>query len=126
MDGGERSTGARERGLDVELRVRDLVRALDFAREVLGARVVSSGAGVAVLRAGASQWTLRADGEKDPLREIAALVVRRGAGIALHVAVADPSAAEARARELGGSVVAPRHVSDRDGYVWVLEGPERA
>lgn len=93
---------------------------------MLGAEIASTADGVAVLRAGHAQWTLREDREGDPLREVTALVVRRGAGVALRVVVADAGVAEARARELGGTVIAPRHVSDRDGYVWVLGGPARS
>jgi predicted enzyme related to lactoylglutathione lyase len=124
-----------KRGIEVELLVRELELSIRFARVVLGAEVVSSANGVAVLRAGGSRWTMRSDAEGGELREIAALVVRRGAGVALHVEVADVDAAAAKAREEGGHVLfAARdtgrgtraaHVVDRDGYVWVVEARAR-
>lgn len=119
------------RGPSLRIHVRELARALEFQRAVLGVDIVSMDERGAVLRSGEAVWALVVDAasELPVLREIASFVVRRGAGIEIVVEGLDPATVEARARAAGHGVLAPvhaardgaieTHVVDRDGYVWV-------
>jgi hypothetical protein len=129
MDGKKTTQDPHANGLAVRLLVRDLENAVLFQREVLGARVAGAGAGEALVHGAGGTWRLRADRSEavGALRDIVALVVRRGAGIELRVNVADPAACETRARELGFGVLTPvrdvggvleTQLVDGDGYVW--------
>ena len=134
MDGNPTSRVSNANGLAVLLLVRDLESAVLFHREVLGARVEGAGEGEALVHGAHGTWRLRADRLETVrvLRDIVALVVRRGAGIELRVQVEDPAACEARARELGFGVLMPARdvggslealLVDGDGYVWVAHAP---
>ena len=124
-------TDALRPGPELRLQVRDLEAALHFAREVLGARTTQLAPGVVVVSRGGAHWTLVADAActSPVMRELAGLVVRRGAGIEFVVAQLDPDELEARARRAGFGVLtaaqpAPdgtreARIVDRDGYVWL-------
>jgi catechol 2,3-dioxygenase-like lactoylglutathione lyase family enzyme len=119
------------RGLTVNLLVRDIERALVFQREVLGAVVVYSDPDFAVLSANGAEWSLHADHAYDrhPLGKLPE--GDRGVGAELRLHGRDPDEAEAAARRLGFTLVAPAqdkphglretHVADPDGYVWVAD-----
>ena len=89
------------RGLSINLLVRDIPRALAFAREVLGVEPVYSDPDFAVLRHGPSEWMLHADHtyRDHPLHGSLAADDPRGIGAEIRLHDTDPDAAEAAARE---------------------------
>jgi catechol 2,3-dioxygenase-like lactoylglutathione lyase family enzyme len=122
-------------GLTVNLLVRDIARAVDFARDVLGAQVVYADPDIAVLAAHGAQWLLHADHTYDrhPLGAQVAGRGRRGLGIELRLHGCDPDAAETAARAHGFEVLASAAdkphglreavIVDADGYAWVPDTP---
>lgn len=122
-------------GLSVNLLVRDIERALVFAREVLGATVVYADADFAVLRHAGAEWMLHADHTylDHPLHGSLAAGDARGVGAELRLHGRDPDAAEAAARAhgftvLAGSMDKPHglrecHLVDDEGYVWAPDIP---
>ncbi len=133
MSGAE--YGRSLRGLSLNLLVRDVAAALAFQREVLGAEVVYQDADFAVLRAQGSEWMLHADHTYDqhPLHPSLASGRERGLGAEVRLHGVDPDRAEAAARRLGFTVLAPAadkphglreaYVLDPDGYLWVPDLP---
>ncbi len=127
--------GRRLRGLTLNLLVRDIERALPFHREVLGADVVYSDPDFAVLRRGETDWNLHADHayDKHPLYPVLTTGPARGVGAELRLHGRDPDEAEAAARRLGFTVLAPAtdkphglreaYLLDADGYLWVPDVP---
>jgi len=123
------------RGLSVNLLVRDVARAVAFAREVLGAEAVYADADFAVLRRGAAEWMLHADHTyaDHPLLALTGDGALRGAGLEIRLHDHDPDAAAAKAAALGYSVLAgaadkphglrEAYIADPDGYVWVPDRP---
>ena len=123
------------RGLTVNLLVRDVARALPFHQEVLGAEVVYHDPDFAVLRRDGVEWMLHADHTYDqhPLHPTLTSGRARGIGAELRLHGRDPDAAEAAARRLGFSVLAPAadkphglreaFLLDADGYLWVPDVP---
>ena len=126
-------------GLSINLLVRDIDRAVAFAREVLGAELVHGDADFAVLRfaakGAAAEWMLHADHTygDHPLLAMTGDGALRGAGIELRLHGCDPDAAAARAERRGDPVLAPAadkphglreaYLVDPDGYVWVPDVP---
>jgi len=120
-------------GLSLNLIVRDIEQALAFQRDVLGATVVYSDADFAVLRGCDSEWMLHADHTylDHPMTGLLADSAGRGAGAELRLHGCDPDRAEAAARLLGFTVLAPAadkphglreaYLLDQDGYVWVAD-----
>ena len=144
------------RGLTLNLLVRDITAALAFHREVLGADIVYSDPDFAVLRwegppegrdgpraAGPGrpgdlvEWMLHADHayDKHPLHASLTGGLARGIGAELRLHGRDPDDAEAAARRLGFTVLAPAtdkphglreaYLIDADGYCWVPDMPVR-
>lgn len=123
------------KGLTLNLLVRDVPAALPFHREVLGAEVVYHDADFAVLRAQGSEWMLHADHTYDqhPLHPILTSGRDRGVGAEMRIHGVDPDRAEAAARRLGCTVLAPAadkphglreaFILDPDGYLWVPDLP---
>ena len=123
------------RGLSLNLLVRDIPRALAFAREVLGVEPVYSDPDFAVLRHGPSEWMLHADHtyRDHPLHGSLAADGPRGIGAEIRLHDTDPDAAEAAACERGdpilaGSMDKPHGVRevfilDPDGYLWAIDHP---
>ena len=121
--------------LTVNLLVKDIAAALDFQREVLGARVVYADPDFAVIAGYGAEWMLHADHTYDrhPLGATVAGTHRRGTGIELRVHGCDPDRAEAAARARGFAVIASAadkphglrevFLADGDGYVWVPDVP---
>ena len=125
------------RGLTVNLLVRDVGAALPFHREVLGAEVVYHDPDFAVLRRGDAEWMLHADHTYDhhPLHPALTSGRARGLGAEIRLHGLDPDVAEAAARRLGYTVLAPAtdkphglreaYLLDADGYLWVPDVPRR-
>ncbi|MBI2468162.1 MAG: VOC family protein [Candidatus Rokubacteria bacterium] len=127
--------GSSLRGLTLNLLVRDVAAALPFHREVLGAEVVYSDPDFAVLRRDGAEWMLHADHayDKHPLHTSWTRGLTRGVGAELRLHGRDPDHAEATARRLGFTVLAPAtdkphglreaYLLDADGYCWVPDVP---
>lgn len=123
------------RGLTLNLLVRDVSTALPFYRDVLGAEVIYSDPDFAVLRYREAEWMLHADHtyQQHPLITSMGGDPKRGLGAELRLHDCDPDQAEAAARRLGFTVVAPAadkghglrevYLLDRDGYLWVADSP---
>lgn len=122
-------------GLSINLLVQDLDKALLFQRQVLGVKIVYSDPDFAVLEGYGGEWMLHADHtyENHPLAMVATGARRRGAGVELRLHGCDPDEAEAAARRLGFTVLAPASsrphgmreafLVDPDGYIWVADVP---
>ena len=123
------------RGLTLNLLVRDVARALPFHQEVLEAEVVYHDPDFAVLRRDGVEWMVHADHTYDqhPLHATLTSGRARGIGAELRLHGRDPDAAEAAARRLGFTVLAPAadkphglreaFLLDADGYLWVPDVP---
>jgi len=123
------------KGLRVNLIVRDVARAIDFARTVLAASVVYADPDFAVLRHDGAEWLLHADHtyDKHPLYGSLSSGDVRGIGAELRLHGRDPDAAEAAARQAGYTVLAgsmdkphglrEAYILDTDGYCWVPDVP---
>ncbi len=119
------------KGLGLNLLVTDVAATLPFQTQVLDATVVYSDPDFAVLGRGAAVWMLHADHtyRDHPLCGSLSPDMPRGIGAELRLYDRDPDDAEAKARELGFTVLAGamdkahglREVSiiDGDGYLWV-------
>jgi uncharacterized glyoxalase superfamily protein PhnB len=122
-------------GLGLNLIVRDMAEAVQFARTVLAADIIYADADFAALRAQGSQWMLHADHTylDNPLIGILGGAQSRGAGVELRLYGADPDLVEARARAhghvvLAGAIDKPHGlresmIIDPDGYVWIPSLP---
>ena len=118
-------------GLTVNLLVRDIDRAVMFAREVIGGSVVYSDPDFAAVEGFGCRWCLHADHTYDrhPLSGSLAETRVRGIGVELRLIGCDPDAAEKRARANGFEVLAgaldkphglrEAYLLDADGYCWV-------
>jgi hypothetical protein len=119
------------RGLGFNLLVTDVSRAVAFATEVLGATSFYDDADFAALRWNGHDFMFHADHayRDNALSGIVAGLEARGAGVELRLYGCDPDVAEAKARELGftvlaGSIDKPHGlreciILDDDGYAWV-------
>jgi len=111
--------------------VTDVPRAVAFATEVLGATPFYHNEDFAALRWNGQDFMFHADRSYrgHPLSGVVAGVDARGAGVELRLYGCDPDRAEAKARELGFTVLAgsidKAHglrecvILDDDGYAWV-------
>jgi catechol 2,3-dioxygenase-like lactoylglutathione lyase family enzyme len=123
------------KGLSVNLLVKDIARAVGFAREVLGASLIYADADFAVLRRGSGEWMLHADHtySSHPILSLTSDGALRGVGIELRLHDHDPDAAVIAATRLGYTVLAPAadkphglreaYIADPDGYIWVPDRP---
>lgn len=119
------------KGLGFNLLVSDVPRAVLFATEVLGATSFYDTADFAAMRWQGHEFIFHADRSYrgHPLLGVVQGVEGRGAGVELRIYDCDPDRAEARARELGFTVLAgsvdKAHglrvcvILDDDGYAWV-------
>lgn len=126
------------RGLSINLLVKEVPRAIAFAREVLGATLVYGDADFAVLRRGGAEWMLHADHTygNHPLLALTGDGALRGAGVEIRLHDHDPDGAAAKAESLGYTVLAgaadkphglrEAYIADPDGYIWVLDSPLKA
>ena len=122
-------------GFGVNLLVENVQRSVDFQTRVLGAEVVYADPDFAVLRAYGGEWMMHADHtyQDHPLKGSLVPEMVRGIGVELRVHGCDPDAAEAKARELGYTVLAgamdkphglrEAYLLDADGYLWVPDVP---
>ncbi len=123
------------KGFGINLLVEDMERAISFQTGVLKAEVVYSDPDFAVLRGYGAEWMLHADHTyKDhPLHGSLSPEIPRGIGVELRLHDCDPDAAEARAVDLGYTVLAgsmdkphglrEAYLLDDDGYLWVPDVP---
>lgn len=123
------------KGLGFNLLVTDMARAVTFATQVLGATSVYHNEDFAALRWQGQDFIFHSDRSYrgHPLSGIVAGLEARGAGVELRLYGCDPDRAEARARELGFTVLAGAidkgHglrecvILDDDGYAWVPTAP---
>ena len=118
--------------------VRDMDRAVQFHREVLGVDVVYSDPDITIVAWQGQQWMIHSDHtyDKHPLTGYMAGVDVRGVGAEFRLHGRDPDEAEAAARALGCEILdASRdqpdhglreaHIIDFEGYVWVPDVPLR-
>lgn len=124
-------------GIGLNLLVADIEAAARYQAAVLEARVDYWDRDFAILRAQGSVWMLHSDRSyrNHPLSGIAKAAEGRGAGAELRLYGCDPDAAEARARALGGTVLAgaadkphgvrEAYLLDPEGYCWVPTVPKR-
>jgi catechol 2,3-dioxygenase-like lactoylglutathione lyase family enzyme len=129
------------RAFGVNLLVRNMQKAVDFQRDVLGATVVYGDPDFAVLRrelpGGTAEWMLHADHAygDHPLLALTGDNALRGVGVELRLHGVDPDAAASAAHRLDYTVLAPpadkphglreAYIVDPDGYVWVPDVPLR-
>ena len=123
------------RGLSINLLVKEVPRAIAFAREVLGATLVYGDADFAVLRRDGAEWMLHADHTygNHPLLALTGDGALRGAGVEIRLHDHDPDGAAAKAESLGYTLLAgaadkphglrEAYIADPDGYIWVLDSP---
>ena len=123
------------KGFGVNLLVASVERAREFHREVLAAEEVYHDPDFAVYRGSGAEWMLHADHtySDHPLKGSLGPDIPRGIGVELRLHGRDPDAAEARARELGHTVLAgamdkphglrEAYIVDGDGYLWVPDVP---
>jgi catechol 2,3-dioxygenase-like lactoylglutathione lyase family enzyme len=118
-------------GFGVNLIVNDLARSVSFAAEVLGAKVFFQKEGFAAMRLSGQNFmfhakeTYRGNALHGTLEETAP----KGIGVELRCYEADPDAAEAKARDLGytvlaGSIDKPHGlrecvILDDEGFAWL-------
>ena len=128
-------------GFSFNLLVRNVAKAIDFQREVLGAVVVYNDSDFAVLRralpGGTVEWMLHADHTygDHPLLALTGDNALRGVGVELRLHGLDPDEAASTAHKLDYTVLqAPAdkphglreaYIVDPDGYVWVPDVPIR-
>lgn len=118
-------------GIGINLLVRDMPRALEFARVVLQVEVRHATDQFAALQRGSAQFMLHTDDtfRGNALFGLLAGGEARGLGVELRIYDLDPDAAEARARDhgftvLAGSMDKPHGlrecmILDDEGYLWV-------
>jgi hypothetical protein len=125
------------RGIGFNLLVRDVPRAVRFAAEVLGATSFHDDEDFAALRWNGADFMFHADHayRGNPLLGVVGGVEGRGAGVELRLYGCDPDEAEARARQLGFTVLAGAMdkphglrecvILDDEGYAWVPSVPAK-
>ena len=125
------------RGLGFNLLVTDVARAVGFATEVLGATSFHDDEDFAALRWNGADFMFHADHtyRGNPLLGVVGGVEGRGAGVELRLYGCDPDEAEARARQLGFTVLAGAMdkphglrecvILDDEGYAWVPSVPAK-
>lgn len=128
------------KGFGVNLLVRDVMRTVAFAREILLAETAIADKDFAVLRHRVNghvlaEWMLHADGtyHSNPLLGLLPESGVRGAGAELRLYHLDPDAAVARAKKLDYVVLMEpadkphgmreTYILDPDGYCWVVSLP---
>jgi uncharacterized glyoxalase superfamily protein PhnB len=116
----------------VNLLVRDVVRSIEFYRDVLAALVHYSDPDFAAIKLAGSDVMLHADHtyEGHPWYTQLASADRRGLGAELRLLGMDPNDVESRARAAGSRIVQTTAtkghgwrevmVEDPDGYVWAV------
>jgi uncharacterized glyoxalase superfamily protein PhnB len=128
------------KGFGVNLLVKDVLRTVDFARDILFAETAIADKDFAVMRQRVggqvlAEWMLHADGtyHSNPLLGLLPENGPRGAGAELRLYHLDPDAAASRAKEKGYVVLMEpmdkphgmreTYILDPDGYCWVVSLP---
>ncbi len=123
--------GHRLRGLGFNLLVRDVPRAVRFARDVLGATSIYDDVDFAAMRLSGADFMFHADHTyaDNPLSGLVRGLEGRGAGVELRVYACDPDLACANARTGGWTVLSAATdkphglreamILDDEGYCWV-------
>lgn len=118
-------------GLGFNLIVKDLPRAIQFATQVLEAKIFFATSNFAAMKLGGQDFMFHADEtyRNNELKGILAGNEARGIGVELRVYGCDPDLAEARARETGFTVLAgsldkphglrEAMILDDEGYLWI-------
>lgn len=119
------------KGFGVNILVKDVLAAVAFEVEVLGAEQVYSDPDFAIMRHDGMEWMLHSDGtyHSNPLLSVTGDGAIRGAGVELRVYNVDPDAAVKRAKERGDHILQEAtdkphglreaYIMDPEGYVWV-------
>jgi len=119
------------KGLTLNIIVKEIEPAVNFAEEVLKATVVYSDPDFAVLSSYGVEWMLHADHTYDmhPMGQTVENDVPRGAGVEFRLHGCDPDVAEQAALENDYVVLSPAtdkghglresYILDQDGYIWV-------
>lgn len=120
------------KGLSINLLVRDLDKALQFQRDVLGTTLIYYDQNFAIAEWQGIQWMIHADHTyaNHALLPYTLPVSVRGAGLEIRLHGCDADLVEERARAHGYEVLVPAknqpphglreaHIVDADGYVWV-------
>ena len=119
------------RGLGFNLIVKDITRSVNFAEQVLGARVFFRTPNFAAMKLSGNDFMYHTDEtyRNNPLSGSLASQEARGVGVELRIYGCDPDIAEAKARESGYTVLAgsldkphglrEAMILDDDGYVWI-------
>ncbi len=119
------------KALTLNILVREIAPALQFAQDVLGAEVVYSDPDFAVVSGYGAEWMLHADHtyDKHPMGRTVAQSGPRGTGVEFRLHGCDPDKAEAAARKGGYELLSPAtdkghgtreaFIRDQDGYIWV-------
>ncbi len=122
-------------GFGVNIIVRDVARAVGFAKDVLGAQVAFQKDGFAAMILDGTAFMFHGDAtyRHNILTGSLASAEARGVGIELRCYSVDPDAAEKRARTLGltvlaGSMDKPHGlrecvIMDEEGYIWIPSRP---
>lgn len=119
------------KGVGVNILVPDVETSIRWQAEVLQAAVVYWEDHFAVMRALGAVWLVHSDWSYRDHEMTGAVqgVEARGAGVEIRLYGLDPDACEARARAIGGDVLAgamdkphglrEAYLVDPDGYIWV-------
>lgn len=118
-------------GVGVNILVKDVEASIRWQAAVLGAVVIYWEDHFAIVRAQGSVWLVHSDWSyrDHEMTGVVRGVEARGAGVEIRLYGADPDDCEARAREVGGIVLAgsldkphglrEAYLVDPDGYIWV-------
>ena len=123
-------------GLQINILVSDMDRAVAFHREVLGVDFVYADPDIAIVRGFGTSWMVHAQHtyDKHVMHGIATAASPRGGGLEIRLHGLDPDLAAEKAQSLGFKILdGPRdqpdhglreaHIMDQDGYVWVPDVP---
>lgn len=118
-------------GFMLNILVRDMEKAVEFHKKVLGVEVIYSDPDISIVAWQGHQWMIHSDHtyDKHPLHGYIQGVELRGKGAEFRIHGRSPDEAEAAARALGCTILDPTrdqpdhglrecHIVDFEGYVW--------
>lgn len=132
------SFGRALRGIGLNLLVRDVAAEVAFLEAVFDMTAHQPTADFAIMTYGDQVFQLHSDGtyHSHPLLGLLPENPPRGAGIEIHLYDTDPDDAVARAKALGGTILAEAldkphglreaYILDENGYAWVPSRPKDA
>lgn len=128
--------GKTQTGMMINIQVRDMDKAVQFHKEVLGVDIIYSDPDITIVAWHGQQWMIHSDHtyDKHPLTGYIAGETKRGRGAEFRLHGRDPDTAEAVARKLGCEILDPTRdqpdhglrecfIIDFEGYVWVPDVP---